>query len=71
MWLKLRHNAKWKENMQIHFGTDYYPEHWPRERWTTDAELMQKMGLQVVRMAEFSWHKNGTLKKAVDSIMVR
>ena len=41
----------------IHFGTDYYPEHWPRERWETDARLMQEMGIQVVRMAEFSWHK--------------
>jgi len=43
--------------MNIHFGVDYYPEHWPEERWNTDAELMQKMGVQVVRMAEFSWHK--------------
>lgn len=41
----------------IHFGTDYYPEHWHRERWETDARLMQEMGIQVVRMAEFSWHK--------------
>lgn len=43
--------------MGIHFGVDYYPEHWPRERWETDAELMQEMGVQVVRMAEFSWFK--------------
>ena len=43
--------------MHIHFGVDYYPEHWPEERWETDAVLMQKMGIQVVRMAEFSWHK--------------
>ena len=43
--------------MQIHFGVDYYPEHWPETRWETDAVLMQKMGIQVVRMAEFSWHK--------------
>ena len=41
----------------IHFGVDYYPEHWPEERWQTDAVLMQKMGIQAVRMAEFSWHK--------------
>ena len=39
------------------FGADYYPEHWPRERWETDAKLMKDMGLQVVRMAEFAWHK--------------
>ncbi len=43
--------------MSIHFGVAYYPEHWPRERWETDAKLMQEMGVQVVRMAEFSWFK--------------
>ena len=41
----------------LHFGVDYYPEHWPRERWETDVALMQEMGIQVVRMGEFSWHK--------------
>lgn len=41
----------------IHFGVDYYPEHWDRTRWETDAKLMQEMGIQVIRMAEFSWHK--------------
>ena len=35
--------------MSIHFGVDYYPEHWPRERWETDAQLMKEMGIQVVR----------------------
>lgn len=24
----------------MYFGVDYYPEHWPRERWQTDAEMM-------------------------------
>ncbi len=43
--------------MAISFGVDYYPEHWPRERWETDAKLMQEMGVQVVRMAEFSWSR--------------
>ncbi len=28
----------------IKFGVDYYPEHWPEERWETDAELMEKDG---------------------------
>lgn len=45
------------ELMGIHFGVDYYPEHWPEERWETDAKLMKEMGVAVVRMAEFSWHK--------------
>ncbi len=43
--------------MNFSFGADYYPEHWPRERWETDARLMKEMGLQVVRMGEFSWAK--------------
>ncbi|MFA6504795.1 MAG: beta-galactosidase [Treponemataceae bacterium] len=42
---------------QIRFGVDYYPEHWPRDRWETDARLMREAGLEVVRMGEFSWAK--------------
>lgn len=42
---------------KVRFGADYYPEHWPRERWETDARLMKEMGIDVVRMAEFSWAK--------------
>jgi len=40
---------------QIHVGADYYPEHWPKERWAQDAELMEKAGFDVVRLAEFAW----------------
>lgn len=36
-------------------GVDYYPEHWPVERWAEDARLMRSLGLQVVRIAEFAW----------------
>lgn len=39
------------------FGADYYPEHWPRERLPVDVRLMKKLGLNVVRMGEFSWAK--------------
>ncbi len=42
---------------QLHFGVDYYPEHWEQARWDRDAALMRDMGIQMVRMAEFSWHK--------------
>ena len=38
-------------------GVCYYPEHWPRERWETDAALMQQLGLSIVRLAEFAWTK--------------
>ncbi len=40
---------------QIYVGADYYPEHWPKERWARDAELMQEAGFNVVRLAEFGW----------------
>lgn len=41
----------------MYIGVDYYPEHWPEERWAVDAEMMQKAGINVVRMAEFAWIK--------------
>ncbi|MDR1530632.1 MAG: beta-galactosidase, partial [Clostridiales bacterium] len=41
--------------MSNFFGADYYPEHWPRERWETDAKLMRELGLDLVRMGEFAW----------------
>jgi beta-galactosidase len=37
------------------FGVDYYPEHWPEERWVVDAQLMQEAGINTVRLAEFAW----------------
>ena len=43
--------------MSYLFGVDYYPEHWPRERWAQDAKMMREMGISIVRMAEFSWSK--------------
>lgn len=39
------------------FGVDYYPEHWPEERWETDARLMQAAGFNTVRLAEFAWSR--------------
>ena len=41
----------------ISFGVDYYPEHWPKERWAKDIRLMKEMGIQAVRMGEFSWSR--------------
>lgn len=41
----------------FYFGVDYYPEHWPEERWPEDARLMAEAGLNVVRMAEFAWSR--------------
>ena len=39
------------------FGVDYYPEHWDKEEWQKQAELMKKAGFNTVRMAEFSWSR--------------
>ena len=41
----------------FYFGVDYYPEHWPEERWAIDAGLMAEAGFNVVRLAEFAWSK--------------
>ncbi len=41
----------------FYFGVDYYPEHWPEERWPDDARLMAEAGFNVVRLAEFAWSK--------------
>ncbi len=41
----------------MRFGADYYPEHWPEQRWQKDAELMQAAGINVVRIGEFAWCK--------------
>jgi beta-galactosidase len=37
------------------FGAAYYPEHWPQERWKEDARTMAYLGMNVVRIGEFSW----------------
>jgi len=39
----------------MYVGVDYYPEHWERKRWATDAKLMKQAGFNVVRLAEFAW----------------
>ena len=39
----------------MYYGVDYYPEHWPRERWEIDARLMRESHMNIVRMAEFAW----------------
>ena len=43
------------DNPSLWFGVDYYPEHWPKDRWRLDAELMSSAGFNVVRLAEFAW----------------
>ena len=40
-----------------YFGADYYPEHWPEDRWIEDARLMAEANFNVVRLAEFAWSR--------------
>ena len=37
------------------FGSAWYPEHWPEERWEEDLRLMREARMNVVRIAEFAW----------------
>lgn len=39
----------------MYYGVDYYPEHWPQERWSRDIQLMKEASINVVRLAEFAW----------------
>lgn len=41
--------------MSYKFGTDYYPEHWDSSRLGKDIALMKELGIDLVRMGEFSW----------------
>jgi beta-galactosidase len=39
----------------MYFGACYYPEHWPEDRWSRDAQMMKDAHFNVVRLAEFAW----------------
>jgi len=38
-------------------GVCYYPEHWPEELWSSDAQSMYANGIRWVRIAEFAWSR--------------
>ena len=42
-------------NNELFFGADYNPEHWDRDVWQEDMELMKKAGVNVVSIGIFSW----------------
>ncbi|WP_188454908.1 beta-galactosidase [Virgibacillus oceani] len=44
-----------KQAETISIGAGYYPDHWPRERWHEDINLMKEAGIKVLRLAELSW----------------
>lgn len=42
---------------RLWMGAAWYPEQWPEERWPQDLALMQKAGVNVVRIGEFAWSR--------------
>ena len=47
----------------MRIGADYYPEHWEKERWKTDAEMMVKANIKVIRIGEILHGAFMSLKK--------
>lgn len=41
----------------ILFGAAYYPEAWPEAERAHDIQMMKEAGMNVMRFAEFAWHK--------------
>jgi beta-galactosidase len=41
----------------MYYGSAWYPEHWPVERWATDLRLMREAGMNVARIGEFAWSR--------------
>lgn len=39
----------------MRIGVDYYPEHWDKSRWETDAKMMVAANIKVIRIGEFAW----------------
>jgi beta-galactosidase len=44
-----------ESDMKRTIGTCYYPEHWPEDIWSQDAQRMVEAGLTWVRIGEFAW----------------
>ncbi len=40
-----------------YLGVAYYPEDWPEEEVDRDIARMKEIGINVVRIAEFAWHR--------------
>ena len=43
--------------MKQSLGVCYYPEHWSEELWNDDATRMKQVGIDFVRIGEFSWSR--------------
>ena len=50
----------------MNIGVDYYPEHWDKNLWKSDIDLMKKTGVKIVRLAEFAWSRLEPLEGIYD-----
>ncbi|MTI02347.1 beta-galactosidase [Roseibium sp. RKSG952] len=48
-------HRKGRKMSKLELGVCYYPEQWDRSQWRDDAAQMIAMGLDWVRIAEFTW----------------
>lgn len=57
--IKAQGQVRWAKKffgeINMKLGVCYYPEHWPQERWSIDAQQMREIGIEYVRIGEFSW----------------
>ena len=50
----------------LRLGTAWYPEQWPEQRWEADLALMERAGIDVVRVGEFAWSRLETAEGVYD-----
>lgn len=43
-------------DLDVYFGVDYYPEHWPAEMLEEDLTRITELGATMIRIGEFAWH---------------
>lgn len=48
----MRHSI---ELSKLTMGVCYYPEHWEESLWLPDLRRMKEYGIEIIRVAEFSW----------------
>jgi hypothetical protein len=56
---------------RLHHGVAWYPELWPAEQIDRDLAAMRRLGLTVVRIAEFAWSTMEPAEGAIDCSFFR
>lgn len=56
---------------RLHHGVAWYPELWPAEQIDRDLAAMRRLGLTVVRIAEFAWSTLEPAEGAIDCAFFR